>query len=197
MSRRASASWCGIILAVAIAGLVPAFAGVKTTQSQQNYSVPGTTARQLVQYMQSHPFAGDHGGAFANIRPRYTLSTTTKQSGVICRATRVDVSIHFTITLPVATNLNSLSKGVRSAWNSFAGFAKAHEEHHRQSYIGCAERFVANAMKQKAESCGALEVEIRSLFEKAKKVCEQRQSAFDRQQKGALERQSLMKMAGY
>jgi predicted secreted Zn-dependent protease len=192
--------WRIAISVAAVFGLLsPALAGVKVTISQNAHKVPGTTAKALVMYMQSNPVRGDHGGAFANIRPRYTLSITTKdqKKGGICRAKKVDVNIHFTLTLPEATNIKGMSKKVRTAWNSFIGFARSHENQHKHSYIGCAERFIAQALKQSAESCGALEMNIRRMFDESKRKCEQRQSAFDRQQKGVLLRQSLIRMAGF
>jgi predicted secreted Zn-dependent protease len=198
MSNRFSWRFAAAIVAV-FALLAPALAGVKVTTTQNVHSVAGTTAKALVMSMQSNPIRGDHGGAFANIRPRYNLAITTKQQqkGGICRAKTVDVKIHFTLTLPEARNIKGMSKKVRTAWNSFVGFARAHENHHKQSYIGCAERFVAQALKQSAESCGALEMNIRRMFDDSKRKCEQRQSAFDRQQKGVLLRQSLIRMAGF
>lgn len=161
------------------------------------YPVQGTTAKQIVRHMQSHPIRGDHGSAFANIRPRYTLSVKTAEKGGICRAADVDVHIHFTLTVPEASQRSRMSGQVRSAWDSFSRFIRNHEEHHRQSYIGCAKAFVREARRETAPSCFAVEREIRRMFETAKRDCEAKQVAWDRGQKGALRRQSIVRMAGY
>lgn len=194
MSRRASTS-CALVLL--LAGFVPAMAGVTTTSHTNSYSVPGTTAKAVMRYMQSNPIRGDHGAAFASIHPSYALSIDSKQSGAMCRATRVDVRISFALTLPEATGRAQMSKRVRSAWDAFAAFARGHEEHHRQSYIGCAKSFVAAAQQKRGPSCVALEGDIRRAFESSKRDCEAKQVAWDRGQKGVLRRQSLVRMAGY
>ena len=187
------AAACGWLLL----GLAVAQAQVTTTMTTNTYGVPGTTAKQIVQYMQSHPIRGDHGSAFANIRPRYTLSVKTAARGAICRAASVGVKIHFVLTLPEATGTRGMSKRVRTAWNGFSSFVKRHEEHHRQSYIGCAKSFVSAAKRETAPSCMAVEAAIRRMFDKHKRDCEAKQVAWDRGQKGALRKQSIVRLAGY
>ncbi len=180
-----------------LVAMLPAVAGVRSSSETRAYKVPGTTAKAVVSYMLRNPFRGDHGGAFANIRPRYKLSVSSRSSGGVCRAMDVDVEIRFVITLPEARDINRMSAKTRSAWRSFAAFAHRHEETHRQSYIGCANRFVAAAMREKAESCHALDAGIRRMFEKSKRDCEARQSGFDRQQKRIVPGLALFNMAGY
>jgi predicted secreted Zn-dependent protease len=182
---------------VLLFGVTLAHAQVTTSTTTNTYGVPGTTAKQVVQYMQSHPIRGDHGSAFANIRPRYTLTVKTAVSGSICRASKVAVKIHFTLTLPEATGTNRMSKRVRGAWNNFIGFVKRHEEHHRQSYIGCANTFVRAAKRETAPSCSSVEFAVRERFDEMKRDCEAKQVAWDRGQKGALRNQSIVRLAGY
>ena len=188
-----------LVLALALigAGVVPVLAEVTATDTHRKHRVDGTTARALVSNMQRHPFAGDHGGAFANIRPRYTLSVDTKESSGQCRPTEVDVKINFVITLPEATQRARMSASVRKAWDNFVAFAKRHENTHRSSYIGCAKSFVSRAMRERGESCFAVESAIRRMFDKAKRDCEVKQVNFDRSQRGAVTRLRLFNMAGY
>jgi len=203
VSRRASddivARWRLLLLsgALVLLGTLPAFGQVTTTLTTNTYSVPGTTAKAIIRYMQSHPIRGDHGSAFANIRPRYTLSVKTAEKGAICKATDVEVKIHFNLTMPDAADKSRMSRNVRSAWNSFSAFIRNHEEHHRQSYIGCANTFLRAARRETANSCFAVESAVRRMFEKAKRDCEAKQVAWDRTQKGVLKRQSIVRMAGY
>lgn len=177
--------------------LTPSAGAVKTSNQFNTYRVPGTTARALVNYMLSSPYPGDHGGAFANIRPQYKLSIKTKESGGMCRVQDVDVDIRFVITLPEAADASRMSKSTRSAWNNFAAFARRHEEVHRASYTACAKAFVAAARRQKGGACYALTADIRQSFAQARRDCEAKQSAFDRSQKRVLSNLRLFNMAGY
>jgi predicted secreted Zn-dependent protease len=187
----------GLAVLAVLLGATFAHAQVTTSTSTNTYSVPGTTAKQVVQYMQGHPIRGDHGSAFANIRPRYTLTLKTADKGSICRASKVAVKVHFTLTLPQATGTSRMSKRVRTAWNAFIGFVKRHEEHHRQSYIGCANAFVRAAKRETAPSCSSVEFAVRKRFDQMKRDCEAKQVAWDRGQKGALRNQSIVRLAGY
>lgn len=188
-----------VVIAVTVGALaiLPAAAGVRTTSVTRAYVVPGTTAKAVVTYMQRHPFPGDSGGAFANIRPSYSLSVETRPQGGICRASKVDLAVRFVITLPEARDYSRMSPGTQRAWRGFAAFAQRHEEAHRLSYIGCAERFVAQARRQTAKSCRALESTVRRMLQQARRDCEAKQAAFDRRQPNAVRALALFNMAGY
>ncbi len=196
---RSVASACSIAL-LAAAGLVlcglakPAMAEVRTTVQSKTFSVAGTTAASLVSNMMRNPYDGDHGGAYANIRPNYSLSIKSKQSGKLCRAS-VDVDIRFVITLPRAQSPSAMSARTRSAWNSFVAFATSHEEHHRQSYTACARSFVNAAERLSAANCVTLNKQIRQLFTSEKRACEVKQQPYDRQQTRAVYSLSLFTMA--
>lgn len=190
--------WLSVLGAVVgLIAILPAMAGVRTTSVTQSYRVPGTTAKSVVTYMLRHPFPGDHGGAFANIRPHYRLSVDTRQSGGMCRARDVDLDVRFVVTLPVARDFDKMSARTRAAWRSFADFARRHEDAHRISYIGCANRFVAAARRETARTCRALESTIRRMLQQAKRDCEAKQTAFDRRQRNAVHGLVLFNMAGY
>ncbi|HET7717131.1 MAG TPA: DUF922 domain-containing protein [Bauldia sp.] len=172
-----------------------AFADVRTSTQTRSYSVGGTTASSLVSYMRSNPFHGSRGDAIANIRPTYSLSTVTKQTGGTCRAAKVTLNIRFTMTLPQARSASAMSSSTRSAWNSFVAFTRRHEEAHRSIYIQCGNGFVAKAQRLTASSCGALQASIRRLLENEKRACEARQVAFDRKEYGRVAGLSLFRMA--
>lgn len=201
MGRLASAGHWGFVAAGAvILGCLweaPSLAQVTTSTTTKTYPVPGTTAKAVIRYMQGHPIRGDNGSAFANIRPRYTLSVKTAEKGAICRATDVDVKIHFTLTLPQATGRASMSSRDRKSWDSFAAFIRNHEDHHRRSYTSCAKSFVQQARRESASSCFAVESSIRRLFDQMKRDCEAKQVAWDRTQKGALRSHAFVRRAGY
>ena len=180
-----------------VAVLSPALAEVLSSVENRTHRVPGTTARAVVNHMLRHPFPGDHGGAFANIRPHYRLSLDVADRGRLCRVEDVAVSIRFVVTLPVAADRARMSGKVRSAWDDFAKFARLHEERHMQSYLSCARALVAKARAATATTCGELRSEVRQMFSESKRSCEARQAPFDRQQSRAVRNLRLFNMAGY
>jgi predicted secreted Zn-dependent protease len=176
-----------------VAWLAPAAAGVTFSIDNRTFEVSGTTAAQLVRYMNGHAIQGDHGNAYASIHPTYRLELSTVQKGSVCRPD-VDVDIRFTLTLPEA-DTDGMSRATRAAWNGFVSFARAHEEHHRRSYLACARAFVALAAKLSNKQCGSLTADIRKRFAQMKRDCESRQRAYDAAQARALARLSLFAMA--
>lgn len=185
------------IVAALVLLVTPLMGGVVTSTTVRTYDVPGTTAKAVVGHMLRNPVRGDHGAAFANIRPSYTLDIATRENGGQCRIRDITVTIHFSMTLPVAANTEKMSSRLRSAWNSFADFARRHEEAHRTSYIGCANRFVSAAKRQTAMSCHAAISQVRRLFAEARRSCEALQVEFDRREKRVLAGLALFRMAGY
>jgi len=191
--RRAARSALSMSL---VAGMLSAAsAEVRTTTSYRSYYVSGSTARSLVSYMRSHPFRGDRGDAVANVRPVYRLSVATRTSGGTCSASKVTLSIGFTMTLPKARSESSMASSTRSAWRSFAAFANRHESTHRSIYISCGNSFVAKAQRLTGSSCAGLQASIRRLLESEKRSCEVRQRSFDRSESRRVSGLSLFRMA--
>ncbi|MCB1500169.1 MAG: DUF922 domain-containing protein [Bauldia sp.] len=184
-----------VVLGVAAGLGSAALAEVRSSTQTRAYNVGGTTARSLVSYMRSRPFAGSHGDAVANIRPTYALSVATRQSGSVCRASKVTLNIRFVMTLPRAQSASAMSASTRWAWNAFAAFSRRHEETHRSIYVQCGNSFVAKAERMTASNCGALQASIRQLLEREKKACESRQRAFDRSDYRRVANLSLFRMA--
>lgn len=173
---------------------LPAVAGVTASTDQRNFVVEGTTASGLVRFLNGHAFEGDHGRAYASVHPDYQLSLTTRESGGMCRPARLDVRVNFDLTLPVA-NISGMSGRVRSAWNNFVAFARAHENHHRLSYLGCAQSFVVQARRQSAPSCFELESDLDQMLYAMKRSCEAKQRPFDQSQARVLRNLSLFVLA--
>ncbi len=169
---------------------------VTSSTTEHDFVVDGTTPSAIVHYMDSHAVSGDHGHAYANIHPNYQLSLTTHQAGDMCVPSDVDVHVDFDLTLPVAADVAGMSGRTRWAWNDFAAFARAHEGHHKASYLACAAAFVAQARRQSAAECFALEENIRQMLYEMKQNCEAAQAPFDRAQRWPLVHQPLLEMAG-
>lgn len=183
--------------AVVVGFCAAAIAGVTSSTSQRQFVVEGTTATALVRFMNGHALDGDHGHAYANIHPHYDLSLATRAQGGICRPSRVDVHVSFDLTLPVADSPGAMSRRTHAAWSNFVAFARAHEAHHKASYLGCAGAFVAQAMRQSAPSCFSLESDIRQMLTQMERACEAKQMPFDRSQARLLTRLRLFSMARY
>jgi predicted secreted Zn-dependent protease len=164
----------------------------------RDYRVSGTSAASLVAYMRANPFPGDEGPALANIRQSYSLSTSTKEEGGACRASSVNVNIHFVMTLPKAANASAIQGSSRAAWYSFVAFARHHEETRRSIFLQCGRDFVAKAMRMtSASGCFALEGSIRNAFAAAKQACDRRQFAYGRADDPRVRHLSLFNAAGH
>lgn len=183
------------LLGAALAAFAPvATAQVTVTVNKRDHLVQGTTASALVRSMNSNPIRGDHGSAYASIHPNFNLSVKTKEKGGMCRAD-VSMKLRLDLTLPKAASPGKMSSRTRSAWNSFAGYARNHEAWHQSSYTSCAKRFVSSASRMSGKQCIALQSDIRTAFNKMKRDCEARQLEYDRGQRSVVARMTLFSMA--
>ena len=144
--------------AVVMALCAEAVAEVKVTVNKRGHLVQGTTAAGLVRSLNGNPVRGDHGSAYASIHPNFNLSVKTKERGGQCRAD-VTVRLRFDLILPKAASPGGMSSRTRSAWNSFANYARNHEAWHQSSYTSCAKSFVSRAERMSGKQCIALQSE--------------------------------------
>jgi predicted secreted Zn-dependent protease len=189
-------SWLRVVLSGAALAVLcaTATAEVIVTVNKRDHIVHGTTAAGLVRSMNSNPVRGDHGNAYASIHPNYNLSVKTSERGGLCRAD-VTIRLTFTLTLPKAASPGSMSSRTRSAWNSFANYARDHEAWHQSSYTGCAKSFVSKAERMSDKQCFALSSSIRTAFNQMKRDCEAKQLAYDRGQRAVVARMAIFSMA--
>ncbi|MEO6396628.1 MAG: DUF922 domain-containing protein [Devosia sp.] len=159
---------------------VPANAGATFRTDYRYYSVGGTTERAIVSYMRQHPYTGNTGHAYANIKHRFQLDIDTVQDGKICKVEDIDLAISFVITLPKSSRPAALTRSARQSFEGFANFAKKHEETHRASFVDCGKSFVAKAKRQSAGQCSALTRDIRNLLRSSDRDCEAKQRSLDR-----------------
>ena len=176
---------------------VPADAGVSSSTTIADYLVNGTTATALVSFMLNHPLPATVNDTVAHIQPNYSLAVASKEVGGVCKPVSVDLAIRFDIVLPKATQAGAMSPATLAAWNSFAAFARRHEETRRSIYLKCAAEFEAQAMRQVASSCAALEANIHRLLEVEKRVCDVRQNDFARVQYRLVLSERLFVLAKY
>ena len=176
---------------------VPADAGVSSSTTVADYRVDGTTATGLVSYMLNHPLPATVSDSVAHIQPNYSLAVASKEVGGVCKPVSVDLAIRFDIVLPKATQAGAMSPATLAAWNSFAAFARRHEETRRSIYLRSAADFAAQAMRQVASSCAALDANIHRLLEAEKRVCDVRQNDFARVQYRLVLSERLFVLAKY
>jgi predicted secreted Zn-dependent protease len=180
--------------AVVTALCAAALAEVKVTVNKGDHVVQGTTAAGLVRSLNGNPIRGDHGNAYASIHPNYNLSVKTREKGGMCRAD-VTIRLNFSLILPKAASPGAMSSSTRSAWNSFANYARNHEAWHQSSYTGCAKSFVGKAERMSDKQCFALSSDIRTAFNKMKRDCEAKQLEYDRGQRAVVAGMRLFSMA--
>lgn len=178
---------------VAMAVVAPVSAGVTSDTRYRTYSIGGTTEKTIVRYMRQHPYRGDHGDAYANLKHRYALKLRTAGNRGQCKVEALDLDIDFVMTLPRSANPEKLTGSARSSFNAFTSFAKRHEEHHRASFIECGKAFAAKARQMKAGQCSTLNLDIRALLKKTDRDCEAKQRSFDRQQSKAVHSLALFR----
>jgi predicted secreted Zn-dependent protease len=181
---------CAIVLAAAT---LPAGATVTSDTTYRYYNVGGTTEREIVRYMRSHPYQGDNGHAYANLKHRFKLSLKTSANGGQCKVDKIDLDIDFVMTLPRSANPDKLTKRARNSFNGFVNFAKRHEEHHRASFTECGKSFAAKARQMKAEQCFTLNSEIKAALRKMDQACEAKQKGFDRSESKRVHQLALFK----
>ncbi|MEO7221849.1 MAG: DUF922 domain-containing protein [Devosia sp.] len=188
--------WLRTALAgIALAALcASALAEMKVTVNKRDHVVQGTTASGLVRSLNGNPIRGDHGNAYASIHPNFNLSVKTKERGGQCRAD-VSIRLRFDLTLPRAASPGGMSSATRSAWNSFANYARNHEAWHQSSYTGCAKSFVSKAERMSGKQCLSLQSDIRTAFNKMKRDCEAKQLDYDRGQRAVVAGMRLFSMA--
>ena len=190
MLRLACASAMALGLCAAASG------GVTTSIDQHDFDVFGRTAREIVNYMNDHAFEGDSGRAYANMRPNYSLSLTTHEAGGMCRVASLDVSIELRLTLPVA-DVGQMTPRTRPLWNSFLSFARTHEYHHRATYVGCAQNFVARERATSAPSCWELSAKLNGALQQMSRACEAEEQPYERSQARTMRTLGLFRAAGY
>ena len=167
---------------------------VTTSTDQHQFVVEGTTASELVRYMNRNAFEGDSGRAYANMHPDYQLSLTTEQAGGICRPSSINVNVALRLTLPVA-NTSAMGRITRALWTSFLAFARAHENHHKVTYLRCAHAFVHEALRQSAPSCTELHWDIEQMLAEMAPECEASEQPFERSQAKLLRSLPLFRAA--
>jgi predicted secreted Zn-dependent protease len=162
---------------------------------ERAYRVHGKNARDVAAYMRDRPFRGDDGPAIANIRARYSYDFKTKKQENSCRVDRFRLRVDFTMTLPHATQQSSFDRKTKRRWQSLQQFIRRHEGVHKKIYLTCARQMEREVKKLQPKSCQSLNRQIGRIVGEAKKICEDKQRAFDRRELRRLTNHSFFKQA--
>ena len=171
--------WCA---AVALAGLgLNATVLAKPVQSTQYtyYTVSGDTAVEIYDAMIRRGPSVNGAKAYA------ATSATTTQDGKLlqsssCQIKDYRLKLSFVIKLPKIRNEKVLPASDRKQWRNFSAFLKAHEETHRQIWMGCAEDLEAKVKGIKARSCNEADAKATKLWDKMRTACSKKHAAFDK-----------------
>lgn len=170
----------GVALLIAAPASVQAKPVVKT--SFKTYSVPGTSAYDLLTYMQRNgPHAnGARALATTSASFRYQADAQTAKG---CTLKNFRVRTDFVITLPKATNSSSMPPSVRKRWGQFVKHARWHENRHKQIWIGCAKRIERAARSMGTQrSCRAAWSKAQAIVKAQLARCDRIHAAFDRKE---------------
>lgn len=172
-----------VLAVIAFAGLAsPAWASghLVTSTTYVDHLVHGTTAHDLYRDENIHPIIDpDDGNALANLTHDHTLAmTTVPTSGGQCRVNDLTFTWHFVITLPRATSEDRLDRHTRSSWQAFVARLKWHEEHHREIFVNCGQRFVPAAARLTGP-CAGLQQQVQTYIATQYSACMVEQKTFD------------------
>jgi predicted secreted Zn-dependent protease len=169
-----------VLVAVAALG-VGCGAVAKPLQTTQYtyYTVSGDSAVEIYDAMIRRGPNVNGAKAYA------ATSATTTQDGKLmqsssCQIKDYRLKLAFVIKLPKIKNEKLLPAADRKQWRNFSAFLKAHEETHRQIWLGCAQDLEAKVKAIKARSCSDADAKATKLWDKMRSACGKKHEAFDR-----------------
>jgi predicted secreted Zn-dependent protease len=168
-------------LSCALLALAPAGqAGAKPAQTTKYvyYTVTGDSAVEIYDAMISRGPRVNGAKAYA------ATSAITTQDGKLLQASSCQVrdyrlKLDFVIRLPRVSNEAVLSGAERRRWQQFSTFLKAHEEHHRAIWLGCAADLERQVRAIRVKSCADADRQASRLWDKMRAACNRKHEAFD------------------
>lgn len=171
---------CGVVAAMAALSLSAAVLAkpVQTTRYTY-YTVSGDSAVEIYDAMIKRGPNVNGAKAYA------ATSATTTQDGKLlqsssCQIQDYRLKLSFVIKLPKIKNERVLPASDRKQWQNFSAFLKAHEETHRQIWLGCAEDLERKVKAIKARSCGEADAKATKLWDRMRASCGKKHQAFDK-----------------
>jgi len=190
-------SLCLKIATVAAAAVV-ALSGpslAKPTQSTKYsyYSIGGDSASEIYDSMMRKGPKVNGAKAYAA-----TSATTTQDGkllqGASCKVQDYRLKLDFVIKLPKIRNEKALPAADRKRWQQFSSFLKAHEETHREIWMGCAADLERQVKAIRAKSCNEADRKATQLWDRIRAACDRKHKAFDAAEQKRLMAHPFVKM---
>lgn len=180
---------------VLISGPAPVSAKPIVKTSFKSYSVPGTSAYDLLSYMQRNGPHANGARALATTAASFRYQADAHTSNG-CKLKNFRVSTNFVITLPKATNSSSMPPSVRKRWGQFVKHARWHENRHKAIWIGCAKRIEQAASSMGTQSsCNAAWSKAQAIVKQQLARCDRIHAAFDRKETASASKIPLIAQA--
>lgn len=180
-----------VIAAVATGG--EAFAKPVETTRYTYYAIGGDTAAEIYESMMRKGPKVNGAKAYAA-----TSATTTQDGkllqGASCKVQDYRLKLDFVIKLPKIRNEKALPAADRKRWQQFSSFLKAHEETHREIWMGCAADLERQVKAIKARSCDEADRRATQLWDKIRAACDRKHKAFDAAEQKRLMAHPFVKM---
>lgn len=170
-------------------------AGTQTSTSYVHYLVAGTSAHSLFESMLNNGPRVGGGKAYASTRMDPNLAASTITSGGQCRVASFKMNMTFTIRLPQLDGTKNIEPALRSSFERFYGFAKRHEETHRQIWLDCAAEAEALATGVAAATCPEAEARSLKIVEEVSRRCDRRHAEFDAGEQKKLSKHPFLRQA--
>lgn len=186
------------LAALAAAALVSAGGGVASAKPVQTtkyayYTIAGDSAVEIYNSMMKKGPKVNGAKAYA------ATSATTTQNGKLlqgssCKVQDYRLKLDFVIKLPKIRNEKVLPAADRKRWQQFSGFLKAHEEQHREIWMGCAADLERQVKAIRARSCNEADRKANQLWDRIRAACNRKHEAFDAAEQKRLMAHPFVKM---
>jgi predicted secreted Zn-dependent protease len=171
--------------------LLPVSAKPTSHTTYSYYSVSGGSLQELHRYMLRKAPTANGVKAYGII----AVSPGKQMSLASCKKNgRYHFDLSFVIQLPRAVNTNALSATEIKLWKQFIQLVKNHEETHRSIWMEYAAKFDQKLQAIRFQDCNSAHAKAMMLWKKMLADCNQRQIAFDRQERGHLRINSFIKV---
>lgn len=188
-------SWKIATLAfIAVVGIT-GLAAAKPTQTTRYsyYPIGGGSASEIYDSMMRKGPKVNGAKAYAA-----TSATTTQDGkllqGASCKVQDYRLKLEFVIKLPKIRNEKALPAADRKRWQQFSSFLKAHEETHREIWMGCAADLERQVRAIRAKSCDEADRKATQLWDRIRAACDRKHKAFDAAEQKRLMAHPFVKM---
>lgn len=173
----------------------PAQGAVVSNTQISYYTVGGTTPGAIFRAILNRGPRVSGARAIASIATRAAQDAGLDDSGGACRLKGYTITLDFLITRPRIANPGVLTAQDRASWAQMNRFIIAHENQHKQTWLGCAAELDRRMGTLTTPSCGQLSVQGESLWQQMVASCGRKQRAFDAAQARQLEALPFMQRA--